>query len=55
MAVPTNTVSTVSAIGNREDLANAIYDISPMDTPFLSSAMKTTASGVYHEWQTDAL
>lgn len=55
MAVPTNTVSTVSAIGNREDLANAIYDISPMDTPFLSSAMKTTATGVYHEWQTDAL
>lgn len=55
MAVPTNTVSTVSAIGNREDLADIIYDISPMDTPFLSEAAKSKASAVYHEWQTDAL
>lgn len=55
MAVPTNTVTTFSAIGNREDLANIIYDISPMDTPFLSQAAKTRASAVYHEWQTDAL
>lgn len=55
MAVPTNTVSTVSAIGNREDLINIIYDISPMDTPFLSEASKSSASAVYHEWQTDAL
>lgn len=55
MAVPTNTVTTVSAIGNREDLVNIIYDISPMDTPFLSEASKGSASAVYHEWQTDAL
>ena len=55
MTVPTNTVSTVSAIGNREDLADIIYDISPMDTPFLSGITKTRASAVYHEWQTDAL
>ncbi len=55
MAVPTNTATTVVAIGNREDLAEAIYDISPMDTPFLSEAMKNSATAVYHEWQTDAL
>lgn len=55
MAVPTNTVSAFSAIGNREDLANIIYDISPMDTPFLSQASKSSASGVFHEWQTDVL
>lgn len=55
MAVPSNTVSTVSAIGNREDLVNVIYDISPMDTPFLSEAAKSQAKAVYHEWQTDAL
>lgn len=55
MAVPTNTVTTFSAIGNREDLANIIYEISPMDTPFLSQASKSRASAVYHEWQTDAL
>jgi hypothetical protein len=55
MAAPTNTVTTFSVIGNREDLANIIYDISPMDTPFLSQAAKSRASAVYHEWQTDAL
>lgn len=55
MAAPTNTVTTVSAIGNREDLADIIYDISPMDTPFLSRAAKSRASAVYHEWQTDSL
>ena len=55
MAVPTNTVTAHVAIGNREDLADVIYDISPVETPFLSNARKTTASAVYHEWQTDAL
>ena len=55
MTAPTNTVTTVSAIGNREDLADIIYDISPMDTPFLSRAAKSRATAVYHEWQTDAL
>lgn len=55
MAAPTNTVTTFSAIGNREDLANIIYNISPTDTPFLSQAAKSRASAVYHEWQTDAL
>ena len=55
MAVPTNTVTAHAAIGNREDLVNIIYDISPMDTPFLSEASKNKAKAVYHEWQTDAL
>ena len=55
MAVPANTVTAHAAIGNREDLVNIIYDISPMDTPFLSEASKNKAKAVYHEWQTDAL
>lgn len=55
MAVPTNTVTAHSAIGNRESLADIIYDISPMDTPFLSMASRGPASAVYHEWQTDSL
>lgn len=55
MAVPTNTVTAHAAIGNREDLADIIYDISPMDTPFLSGIAKNSATAVYHEWQTDAL
>ena len=46
---------TYSAIGNREDLTDIITDISPTDTPMLSSFGKTTAKGTYHEWQTDTL
>ena len=55
MALPTNTWTSFSAIGNREDLADIIYDISPMDTPFASEVSKDRASGVFHEWQTDSL
>lgn len=47
--------STYDAIGNREDLANMIYDISPMDTPFVSGISKNTATATNHEWQTDSL
>ncbi len=32
-----------------------IYDISPTDTPIMSSIGKTKATSVNHEWQTDAL
>lgn len=55
MAVPSNTVLTYSIVGNREDLVNVIYDISPTDTPLLTDAAKSSANGVKHEWQTDAL
>jgi hypothetical protein len=44
-----------TAIGAREDLTDVIYDISPTDTPIMSSIGKTKATSVYHEWQTDAL
>lgn len=47
--------STYDAIGNREDLADMIYDISPMDTPFVSGISKNTATATNHEWQTDSL
>jgi hypothetical protein len=39
----------------REDLSDIIYNISPTDTPFMSSVGKTKATAVYHEWQTDSL
>lgn len=55
MAVPTNTVLTFSAVGNREDLMNKIVNISPVDTPFISMIEETTAEGTFHEWQTDTL
>ena len=44
-----------TAIGQREDLTDVIYDISPTETPFMSSIGKTKATAVYHEWQTDSL
>lgn len=55
MSLPTNTFSKYDAVGNREDLEDIIYDISPTDTPFLSNAGKVKAKGVFHEWQTDSL
>jgi len=55
MAQPTNTFSTYDAIGNREDLVDVIYDVSPWETPLLSSAANVTATGVLHEWQADSL
>lgn len=55
MALPGQTFTSFSAIGNREDLADIIYMISPTDTPFLTSAQKGGADGVFTEWQTDAL
>ena len=51
--MPTYTAHT--AIGQREDLTDIIYDISPTETPFMSSIGKTKATAVYHEWQTDSL
>lgn len=47
---------TYDAQAIREDLSDVIYDISPTDTPFLSSiAKKGSVSNTYFEWQTDAL
>lgn len=51
-----NAFDTYEAVGNREDLSDLIYNISPTETPFISMiAGRTTATAVKHEWQTDAL
>ncbi len=55
MAQIGNTFSQYDAVGEREDLADIIYNISPTDTPFMSSIGKSKATNVFHEWQTDAL
>jgi len=36
-------------------LSDMIYDISPTDTPLMSTLAKSKATAVYHEWQTDNL
>lgn len=49
------TYQTYTAVGQREDLTDVIYNISPTETPFMSSIGKTTATARLHEWQTDSL
>jgi len=47
---------TYDATAIREDLSDVIYDISPTDTPFLSSITgKGSVSNTLFEWQTEAL
>jgi len=48
-------ITTYDAIGNREDLADMIWNISPTATPFLSAIARNTATATNHEWQTDSL
>lgn len=55
MTAPSGTFQTHQAIGNREDLTDAIYDISPTETPFVSMVPRVKAKAVFHEWQTDSL
>lgn len=52
MAAITNTFTTATAIGNREDLTDIIANISPTKTPFYSALKKTKATSIKHEWQT---
>lgn len=47
--------STGVGKGNREDLVNTVYDISPTDTPTLTALGRGKATAVLHEWTTKAL
>ena len=47
--------STYVMVGNREDLTDMIWMVSPSDTPLLSAIKKVKASNTKHEWQTDSL
>lgn len=55
MAAPTMALQTYQGIGNREDLEDAFYMISPTATPFLTMCGRSKAENTLHEWQTDAL
>lgn len=55
MAAPTNSLGTSTRVGLREDLTDAIYDVSKADTPFISAIERESCSAVLHEWQTDSL
>jgi len=55
MAQPTDTFDSYDAVGNRDDLSDVIYMISPTETPFLSGIPKVAATATNHEWQTETL
>lgn len=55
MAKVTNAFETRDAKGNREDLENAIYNIDPSDTPFMTMAGRRTVKNTGFDWQTEAL
>ena len=51
----TLTYGVGSGGGNREDLADTIYDLFPDDTYFLTNLDKTSASATLHEWLGDTI
>ena len=55
MAKVTNAFDTYTATADREDLSNIIYNISPMQTPFMSSIGKRNIKNVVFDWQTEVL
>lgn len=62
MTQPANVYSVYDASGttgvgkgNREDLVQAVYQISPTDTPILTALPRGKAKAVLHEWTTHSL
>lgn len=55
MAQVSNTFETYDATGNREELADKIWNITPEETPFLSLIGRKPVDSVHPEWQTDSL
>lgn len=55
MAQVANTYETYDAVGNREELADKIYQITPEETPFISLIGRKAVASTHPEWQTDTL
>jgi hypothetical protein len=51
----TNAFTTYQAVGNREDLSNAIYNIDPFDTPVMSAIRRRNVKNRIFDWQTENL
>ena len=41
--------------GNREDLSDMLFDVSPTETPFITAIKKGKATATSHDWLTDEL
>lgn len=55
MAQVSGTTDSYDLVGVAEDIEDAVFSISPEETPFLTMAKKKTASNTLHQWQTDSL
>lgn len=55
MAKVVNAATTYAAKGNREALANAIYNIDPSDRPFMTLIGERDTSNRTFDWQTEKL
>ena len=55
MALISGTYTTYDSKGQRESLEDKIYNVSPEDTPFISSIARRKATAKVEEWQTDSL
>lgn len=55
MAIATNTKLSFSNPRNREEFSDAIYRITPEETPFLGMIGKEKVESIHPEWQTDVL
>src|SRR6267142_667021 len=51
----TNAFTTYQAVGNREDLSNAIYNIDPFETPVMSAIRRRNVKNRIFDWQTENL
>lgn len=50
-----NSFKTYDAQANREDLSDAIYNIDPFDTPFMTLAGRRNVTNVTYDWQVESL
>jgi hypothetical protein len=55
MVQPVNTADSYNRAGNREDLQDKIYMVSPEKTPIVSAIGRYDAKSRLHEWQRDSL
>jgi hypothetical protein len=55
MTKVTSALATYDVTTNREDLSDAVYRISPVDTPFMSAVPRAKATAVLHEWSLDTI
>lgn len=55
MTVPANSLQTYQSTYNAEDVSNIIFNVSPLDTPFITMAPKTKAEATFTEWPIESL